>query len=35
MAFDKAIENVKDLLAVIGEILEAAEAEIAYIVPPS
>ncbi|MGZ4926486.1 MAG: hypothetical protein ACXV4B_08560 [Halobacteriota archaeon] len=35
MAFGKTIESVKDLLAVVGEIVEAAETEIAYLVPAS
>jgi hypothetical protein len=35
MAFRKTIESVRDLLAVAGEMVEAAETEIAYPVPPS
>jgi hypothetical protein len=35
VAFGKTIESVKDLLAVAGGMVEAAETEIAYLVSPS
>jgi hypothetical protein len=35
MAFGKTIESARDLLAVAGGMLEAAETEIAYLVSPS
>jgi hypothetical protein len=35
MAFWKVVDSVKDFVVIAGQMLEATETEIAYLVPPS